>query len=109
MRFSHVQKLFQVDRGSDQDWRLVLRETCRYLEVVGGIFQPLLMGALQAVAINVELGVEGMRRSGETVCVKTGAVGRRHLVRRGSPRLNDTNPSTRASGSRRPRPRAPSD
>jgi hypothetical protein len=54
-RFSHVQKLFQVDRGSDQDWRLVLRDTCRYLEVVGGIFKPVQVGAPQA-GENIELG-----------------------------------------------------
>lgn len=41
-RFTHVQKLFQVDRNTDHDWRLVLRDVCRYLEVVGGIFKPLL-------------------------------------------------------------------
>ena len=50
-RFSHVQKLFQVDRSSDQDWRSVLRETCRYLEVVGGIFKPIQLAAPQLVGL----------------------------------------------------------
>jgi hypothetical protein len=40
-RFGNVQNLFQVDRSSGQDWRSVLRETCRYLEVVGGVFKPI--------------------------------------------------------------------
>lgn len=47
-RFGHVQKLFQVDSCSDHDWRLVLRDTCRYLEAVGGIYKPLQIAAPQA-------------------------------------------------------------
>jgi hypothetical protein len=42
-RFGNVQNLFQVDRSSGQDWRSVLRETCRYLEVVGGRYSNLYM------------------------------------------------------------------
>jgi len=34
--------LFQVDANSDQDWSMVIRDTCRYLEIAGGIFKPLL-------------------------------------------------------------------
>jgi hypothetical protein len=45
-RFGNVQNLFQVDRSSGQDWRSVLRETCRYLEVVGGVFKPIHVDAL---------------------------------------------------------------
>jgi hypothetical protein len=41
-RFTHVQRLFQVDADSDHDWRLVIRDTCRYLEIAGGIYKPLL-------------------------------------------------------------------
>ena len=41
-RFTHVQRLFQVDANSDQDWSMVIRDTCRYLEIAGGIFKPLL-------------------------------------------------------------------
>jgi hypothetical protein len=42
-RFTHVQRLFQVDADSDHDWRLVIRDVCRYLEIAGGIFKPLLV------------------------------------------------------------------
>jgi hypothetical protein len=52
---STVQNLFQVDRSSGQDWRSVLRETCRYLEVVGGVFNPTQVGALQAIRHDIEL------------------------------------------------------
>jgi Reverse transcriptase (RNA-dependent DNA polymerase)/Endonuclease-reverse transcriptase len=57
-RFSHVQKLFQVDRNSDRDWRLVLRETCRYLEVVGGIFKPIQMADPHAAGNIAELELD---------------------------------------------------
>jgi hypothetical protein len=45
-RFGIVQNMFEVDRSSGQDWRSVLRETWRYLEVVGGAFKPILMWVL---------------------------------------------------------------
>jgi hypothetical protein len=54
-RFGNVQNLFQVDRSSGQDWRSVLRETCRYLEVVGGVFKPIHVDALDDTRHGIEL------------------------------------------------------
>jgi hypothetical protein len=51
----NVQNLFQVDRSSGQDWRSVLRETCRYLEVIGGVFKPIHVGALDDIRHGIEL------------------------------------------------------
>jgi hypothetical protein len=36
--------------GVPEDWRSVLRETCRYLEVVGGVFKPIHVGALWMIS-----------------------------------------------------------
>jgi hypothetical protein len=40
-RFTFVQKLFMVNPHTDEDWLLVVRDTCRYLEVIGGIYKPI--------------------------------------------------------------------
>jgi hypothetical protein len=41
--------------GTAQDWRSVLRATCRYLEVVGGVFKPINVGALDDIRHGIEL------------------------------------------------------
>ena len=40
-RFTYVQKLFHVNPHTEQDWQLIVRDTCRYLELVGGIYKPI--------------------------------------------------------------------
>jgi hypothetical protein len=49
-RFGNVQNLFQVDRSSGQDWRSVLRETCRYLEMVVVGYSNLYMWVLWMIS-----------------------------------------------------------
>jgi hypothetical protein len=51
-------KCSEVDRNSDHDWRLVLRGTCRYLELVGGIFKPIHMADPQAAGNVAELELD---------------------------------------------------
>ena len=64
-RFSNVQELFQVDRSSAGDWRLVLRETCRYLEVVGGIFQPIHIMQADQAAMDQNMPVAEVARTSQ--------------------------------------------
>jgi hypothetical protein len=44
-RFTHVRQLF--DSSHLHDWKLVVRDLCRFLLDVGGIYQPLSLPALQ--------------------------------------------------------------
>ena len=44
-RFIFVQDFFTENPRTDTDWQLVMRDTCRYLDTVGGIYSRITMPA----------------------------------------------------------------